>query len=365
MAPQIQHFIRPTSLRPPSLVSVIIVSALVGLATGAAGFSMLKVWYPNDYTADGVLVGRNTVTIKTEQSLVAAVSALEDQVFGVYQSDAGATGVLSQWRSDKDYLTSAVPVTSDGWLMLPNGSSVSTPLEVVMNQKIYPVTDHYTDSLTGLVFIKILATNLHPIQFASADQIKVGSTLVYQQLTVGGRPLFNRTLVTNDNEIDTTTKNTQVHTTDTMDSWLSLSDNSLRTDIAFTPDGKVAGVVYAPGKLMKNRFVQVAVDKLLNRTPYVSLGFSYVDLYRLPVASATDKVAVGVLVYNAQRPAVLAGSKAQKAGLRSGDIIISLGGEVIGYQTSLMELLVNKKPGDTVLVKIMRNGQEQELTIAL
>ncbi len=365
MTPQIQHFIRPTSSRPPSMVSVTIVSALVGLATGAAGFSLLKAWYPVDTYINGSVSGNNTVTIKTEQSLAAAVAAISTQVFAVYQGSATDNGALSQWRSDKEYLGSAVPVTSDGWLMVAPGVVISSPAEVIMNQKAYSVIDRYTDTFTGLVFIKIQATNLHPIQFVKADQVGTGSTLVYQRMNVGGISLFNRTLVTSSNQIDSSTKNSQVHSTDAMDSWVTVSDNSLTSDVVFTPDGSVAGVGYAPGKVMKSRFVQTAVDKLLTRATYVSLGFNYLDLYRLPEAQSNDKPSIGVLVYSAQRSAVTPGSIAQKSGLRSGDIILAIGGEPINMEASLMELLVAKKTGEVVTMKIERQGQEQELSFQL
>ncbi len=365
MAPQIQHFIRPTSERPPSLVSVTIVSALVGLATGAAGFSLLKAWYPSDSAFNGSIIGSNTVTIKTEQSLATAVLALKDTVFGVFQGNATDGGQLSQWHTDKDYLGSAVPVTSDGWLMLPTGVPIALPLEVVINQKAYAVTDHYTDSLTGLVFIKISASNLHPIQFARAEQLLAGSTLVYQQVSVAGLPVFNRALLTNINQIDTSSKNSQIHTTESLDSWATLDTASVRSDIMFTPDGSLAGVGYGSGRLLKVRFVQNAVDKLLTRSPYVTFGFSYVDLYRLPQSQTADKPSVGALVYANGRSAVSAGSPAQKAGLRSGDIILSIGGETVGYNASVMELLTSKKAGETVTVKIMRQDKEQELLFQL
>jgi serine protease Do len=365
MIPPIQHFNRPTSTRPPSLVSVTIVSALVGLATGAAGFSLLKSWYPVDFTVDGAVVGRSTVTIKTEQSLVAAVTAISSQLYGVYQGNAAGNEALSQWRSDKDYIGAAVPVTSDGWLMLPPNLAITTPAEVIVNQKAYPIIDTYKDSLTGLVFIKISATNLHPIAFAKADQVAAGTTLVYQKMSVAGTPVFNRVLVSSGNQIDTSTKNSQIHSTEAIDTWATIDNDSAASDILFTPDGSLAGVTYTSGKALQVTFIQAAVDKLLTRAVYKPLGFTYVDLYRLPQAQTTGKSSVGALVYNSGRPAVTINSPAYKAGLKAGDIILAVDGETVGYDMSLMELLSMKKSGDIVNLKIERQGQTQDIVVQL
>jgi S1-C subfamily serine protease len=365
MAPQIQHFIRPTSQRPPSLVSVTIVSALVGLATGAAGFSLLKAWYPSDNAFNGSLIGNNTVTIKTDQSLATAVLAIKDQVYGVFQGNAADNGQLSHWYADKDYIGSAVPVTSDGWLMLPAGSQVSLPSEVIVNQKAYAVSEHYTDSLTGLVFIKISLANLHPIQFARVEQMAAGSTLVYQKLTAAGALMFDRVFLTSTDQIDTSTEQSQIHTTETLDSWMTLDTTTVRSEIIFTPDGSLAGVAYGNGRLMKVRFIQNAVDKLLTHSTYSNFGFSYVDLYRLPQSQTADKAPTGALVYASGRSAVSAGSIAQKAGLRAGDIIVLIGGEAVGFNASVMELLTSKKAGETITVKVLRQDKEEELSFQL
>jgi S1-C subfamily serine protease len=53
------------------------------------------------------------------------------------------------------------------------------------------------------------------------------------------------------------------------------------------------------------------------------------------------------------------------AGLRAGDIIVSIGGEAVGFNASVMELLTSKKAGETITVKVLRQDKEEELSFQL
>lgn len=59
------------------------------------------------------------------------------------------------------------------------------------------------------------------------------------------------------------------------------------------------------------------------------------------------------------------GSPAQKAGLRSGDVIIRFGDQKVESIYDYMDALNRYKPGDTVKVVVLRDGKEVELTLTL
>jgi S1-C subfamily serine protease len=68
----------------------------------------------------------------------------------------------------------------------------------------------------------------------------------------------------------------------------------------------------------------------------------------------------GVVVVN-----VIGGTPAQKAGLQQGDIIIGLDNTAIADQNDLQTALQQHKPGDTVTLKIDRNGAQTTVQITL
>lgn len=56
---------------------------------------------------------------------------------------------------------------------------------------------------------------------------------------------------------------------------------------------------------------------------------------------------------------------AAKAGLRAGDVIIAVNGKGIAERGDIAEALADKEPGDTVPVKIVRDGSEKTLTVEI
>jgi len=69
---------------------------------------------------------------------------------------------------------------------------------------------------------------------------------------------------------------------------------------------------------------------------------------------------VGVLVAG-----VTDGSPADKAGIRLGDLIVSVNGEGMETPEDLVELIQSKKPGSEVSVLLVRDGKRQRMTVVL
>jgi S1-C subfamily serine protease len=62
---------------------------------------------------------------------------------------------------------------------------------------------------------------------------------------------------------------------------------------------------------------------------------------------------------------VITGSPAMKAGFAVGDALVNIGRTPVPTRTSLIETLSNYKPGETITVKIMRQGKTQRLKLTL
>jgi S1-C subfamily serine protease len=77
------------------------------------------------------------------------------------------------------------------------------------------------------------------------------------------------------------------------------------------------------------------------------------------VADATGQPAgVGVV-------GVRAGGPAAAAGIRPGDIIVSVAGHRTDSVTALQEVLATRKPGDTVAVVVSRGGRQSTIEVTL
>jgi S1-C subfamily serine protease len=74
--------------------------------------------------------------------------------------------------------------------------------------------------------------------------------------------------------------------------------------------------------------------------------------------------------------AVTAGSAAQKAGIKEGDVILEIhgnplsseikaGGAKITTENPLDKVIVNYNPGDKVILKVLRDGKETDIEVTL
>jgi len=62
---------------------------------------------------------------------------------------------------------------------------------------------------------------------------------------------------------------------------------------------------------------------------------------------------------------VRAGGPAEKAGIKGGDIIVGFDGRVVRNIYDLMDELGSHRPGDTVVIKVLRDGEPMEVTATL
>ena len=60
----------------------------------------------------------------------------------------------------------------------------------------------------------------------------------------------------------------------------------------------------------------------------------------------------------------LPGGPGERAGLKSGDVILSVGGKDVADRRSLYQLLWAHRPGDAVSLKIFRGRETRTVTVA-
>jgi serine protease Do len=106
---------------------------------------------------------------------------------------------------------------------------------------------------------------------------------------------------------------------------------------------KVKDQLVAHGKVTRGR-IGVAVQEV---TPQLARSFG-LDQPRGALVSSVD----------AEGPAA-------KSGLRAGDVIVGFAGKPIEASGELPALVAGTRPGDTVDMRIVRNGKEQTLKIAV
>ncbi|MBO9362756.1 MAG: PDZ domain-containing protein [Thermoflexus sp.] len=88
---------------------------------------------------------------------------------------------------------------------------------------------------------------------------------------------------------------------------------------------------------------------------------------RAPTSAETPRLGV-VVTHEADGARVLQvipNSPAEEAGLRPGDRITAVDGEAVNDRNTLPEVLRRYRPGDTVRLTVIRDGEERTLSVTL
>ena len=124
----------------------------------------------------------------------------------------------------------------------------------------------------------------------------------------------------------------------------------------FSPSGAYAGVGFAVPVDTVNRVVPQLVAKGKYTRPVLGVEIDE----RLSQQVAARSGAQGVVVAS-----VTAGTPAEAAGLRAGDIIVAFNGKPVTSAAQLVNRLDEQKMGDSVRLTVQRDGKPVELTATL
>ena len=81
-----------------------------------------------------------------------------------------------------------------------------------------------------------------------------------------------------------------------------------------------------------------------------------------------DTYEVGALIVSGDQPGdvgVFAGSPADSAGLKEDDVIIAVDGEKLSEELALAELLSDYRPGDAVILSVVRGTESFDVEVTL
>jgi S1-C subfamily serine protease len=336
-----------------------------------------------DRPAPATTVDPNSTTVNqpitiNESSAIVNVAARAGpavvQISTGEEVDPNATTIPAQG------VGSGVIFDSNGWI-LTNRHVVAGSTTVTVELKDgteFGGTIYGIDTLTDLAIVKIDATGLTAAAIGDSDGLRVG------QLVVAiGSPLG-----TFSNTVTSGIVSAKGRTIRTEGSQLN---NLIQTDAAINPGNSggplldatsaVVGINTAiardstgigfsiPINLAKPLMEQAINGQPLAR-PYIGIRFVRIDGQRakdlnLPLNAGAY---VRILDSNEQptdQDAVESGSPAASAGIRTGDILVSINGKAIDQEHPLDTLLTQFSPGETVTLGIVRNGEHSTANVTL
>ena len=268
---------------------------------------------------------------------------------------------------------SGVIISSDGYILTcDHVVSGASNITVTIGDKDYTATVVGEDSTSDIAVIKIDADGLTPAIVGDSDKLAVGDNVL-----AVGNPLgelggtVTSGIVSALNRSVTIQGTSSTNTMSLVQMDASVSPGNSGGGL-FNMNGELIGIVNAKSSssdaeglgfaIPINDAIKVAQELLENG--YVT-GRPYLGITYLGVEDAQTAAQLGVNAYGVYVVEVVKGGPAERAGLQSGDRIVSIDGTEIASKDDLGTLMQKHAAGDTLNITIARNGQMQTVSVTL
>jgi len=236
----------------------------------------------------------------------------------------------------------------------------------------YQATRIGTDKSTDLALIQIEGTNLPTLEFTDSDNLNVGEWVL-----AVGNPLGNLTSTVTAGIVSAIGRDIDII------KGSKAIEEFIQTDAAVNPGNSGGALVDAQGRLIgintaiasgtgyytgysfaiPSNLVTRIVDEILENGGDIErayLGLEVQDIYEMIENDQPVAYDYGVLINN-----VVNGSSAQYAGVLPGDIITNVNESEIHDFDELTKALKFVKVGDTVRLKVFRDGKRETIPVKI
>ena len=267
---------------------------------------------------------------------------------------------------------SGVILTEDGYVVTNNHVvEGATNILITLNDKReYGATIIGTDEKNDLALLKIEAKNLKTIPYGNSDNVRIGEWV----LAVGNP--FNLTSTVTAGIVSAKARNLNILGGNTSVSSFIQTDAAVNSgnsggalvNIAGELIGVNAAIASNTGSFSGYSFaipvniVKKVVDDLMKygRIQRVFFGASFAEMDAKKADEMHLNNAKGMQVFKVEPDRA-----ANKAGIKEGDILLSIDGHEVNSFSELKEILDQHVPGDVVSCKLIRNQKEYETKLTL
>ena len=269
-------------------------------------------------------------------------------------------------------LGSGVVVNADGTI-LTNYHVVEDATKITVSMgdnKTYPAKVLGTDQPSDLALLKIEASNLPYLTLGDSDKVRVGDIVlaignplgIGQSVTSGiisakGR----RTGLSDGSYEDFLQTDAPINRGNSGGALVNLEGELIGINsqiLSGGPNGGSIGIGFSiPSNMAKSVMDQLLKDGKVHRG---MLGVNIQNITDDTAKALELKETTGVLVSD-----VKAGTAAEKAGLKRGDVITAFNGEKIEDTNVLRNKVAQTAPGTSVKLTISRDGKDSDLSITL
>jgi S1-C subfamily serine protease len=363
----------------PSSAAVLLVGVILGGLVGGAAATVITGRAPEDLvqvspgpgaiptTAPiNVVAGSDTIVDVVRDLLPAVVTVVNRAANGQAQSSGSGFVIDAQ----QGYIATNNHVVEN-----PRGAGTGASFDVIFSDnRTVKATLVGRDPQTDVAVLKVPAQGLVAAPLADSDKAPVGATVI-----AIGSPLgeFQNTVT----EGVISAKGRRVQESSSV-----VLEDLVQTDAAINPGNSGGPLIWVAAKqvvgmntlvqldpntdtqaqglgfaVSSNTIREIANDLIKNgQIVRGFIGISYTPVTPRQAVSLGLSAPAGITVSQ-----VVAGSPAQAAGLRVGDIITKLNDQQIDQGHPLNSLMLKTRPGDKVRLTLIRDGQTQVLEVTL
>lgn len=266
---------------------------------------------------------------------------------------------------------SGVIISKDGYIVTNNHViKDANEIEITLNDnRTFNAEIVGKDPNTDIALLKIDATDLQFMQYGNSDDLKIGEWV----LAVGNP--FNLTSTVTAGIVSAKSRSIQILGQMSIESFI-------QTDAAVNPGNSGGALVDTSGRLVGINtaiasqtgsysgysfavpvsIVQKVIADLLEygEVQRGLLGINIRNIDNELIKEKKLETTTGVYVVNA-----IDGGGAKEAGIKEGDIIISVNGELVNTVPQLQERISRHRPGDKVNIEVLRSGKNKNFTVTL
>ncbi len=326
--------------------------------------------------AKKVIVEQNTKVLETINSADNSIVAIFEKKQSIDEKqDNNIKNIIESAYNLKDEAGQGLVITSDGWIIssyapkaYSNDIATKTKESIIAdyviidnNKEIYSIEKIILDTVTGHSFWKIQANDLPVKVFVEAKNIHNGQMV----LAVNWNGSSFLSIIVEKNKDD----KKLYKTSDNFFNKIKLADDpgsDFYGSFVFNLNSDLIALIGNKGEIKLISDFAPCIDCLLGdeKIKYPELGINYLDLSDFVFSDGDiDK---GVLIYADETgTAVKKGSLAEKAGLETGDIILSINNILLDETNKLENIFKSFSVKDEILIKYLRDNKEFEIEIIL
>src|SRR3989338_3323954 len=360
------------------LTSLILVFA-VGVVATVVGLRLIGRDFGKSALDETGKIFQNQRVVDEESVVIDVVDKLSPSVVSIAiknRQTVSPFGFPSTPKSEESGIGTGFVVSTDG-LILTNKHVVSQNADYVAiiknsdgTDKKYDVSEIHKDSFNDLAILKVDASDLVPVELGDSDHIKVGQKVIAIGNALGR---FENTVTVG----VVSGLGRGVAPIDPATGVAERLDDLIQTDAAINPgnsggpllnsSGQAIGINTAVasaeniGFAIKINIVKQLISDFKFSGGKISrplLGVRYTHISK--DTALLNDVPEGELVRE-----VVAGSAADRAGVKVGDILTQFDGQKLTEEDTLSKLIRGKKVGDEVKLKVFRDSQTLDLSSKL